>query len=86
MVDKFIKFAPNTPEQNPVEDIWLQTKNFMIAFDYLFSSFKIVKWLFEFFADGQIFDCPKLFQYGILPQPPRGLLWSFQKEMENFFC
>jgi hypothetical protein len=48
MVDKFIKFAPNTPEQNPVEDIWLQTKNFMIAFDYLFSSFKIVKWLFEF--------------------------------------
>ena len=74
MVDKFIKFAPNTPEQNPVEDIWLQTKNFMIAFDYLCSSFKIVKWLFEFFADGQMFDFPKLFQYGILPQLPRGLL------------
>ena len=56
-------------------DIWLQTKNFMIAFDHLCSSFKIVKWLFKFFADGQIFDFPKLFQYGILPQPPRGLLY-----------
>jgi hypothetical protein len=22
-----LKFAPNAPEQNPVEDIWLQTKN-----------------------------------------------------------
>ena len=69
-----LKFAPNAPGQNPVEDIWLQTKNFMITFDHLCSSFKIVKWLFKFFADGQIFDFPKLFQYGILPQPPRGLL------------
>ena len=49
-----LKFAPNAPEQNPVEDIWLQTKNFMIAFYHLCSYFKIVKWLFEFFADGQI--------------------------------
>ncbi|MBD1928711.1 IS630 family transposase [Trichocoleus sp. FACHB-90] len=24
-----IVFAPNAPEQNPVEDIWLQTKNFL---------------------------------------------------------
>ena len=38
-----IKFAPNVPAQNPVEDIWLQTKNFMIAFYHLCSSFKIVK-------------------------------------------
>ena len=35
----YTKFAPNAPEQNPVEDIWLQTKNFMIAFDHLCSSF-----------------------------------------------
>jgi hypothetical protein len=33
------------------------------------------KWLFKFFADGQIFDFPKLFQYGILPQLPRRLLY-----------
>ena len=31
------------------------------------SSSKIVKWLFKFFTDGQTFDFPKLFQYGILP-------------------
>ena len=34
-----LKFTPNAPEQNPVEDIWLQTKNFMIAFYHLCSSF-----------------------------------------------
>jgi len=67
-------FAPNAPEQNPVEDIWLQTKNFTTTFYNFCSSFKIVKWLFKFFADVQIFDFPKLFQYGILPQPSRILL------------
>lgn len=63
------KFAPNAPEQNPVEDIWLQGKNFLRKFYHLCKSFKVVKWLFKFFADGQIFDFPKLYQYGILPQP-----------------
>ena len=47
----------------------------MIAFYHLCSSFKIVKWLFKFFADGQIFDFPKLFQYGILSQSSRGFLY-----------
>ena len=61
-------FAPNAPEQNPVEDIWLQTKNFLRQFYYLCDSFKMVKWLFKFFADGQIFDFPKLDYYGALPQ------------------
>lgn len=63
------KFAPNAPEQNPVEDILLQGKNFLRKFYHICSSFKIVKWLFKFFTDGQIFDFPKLFKYGILPQP-----------------
>ncbi len=49
----------------------------MIAFYHLCSSFKIVKWLFKFLVDGQNFDFSKLFQYGILPQPPRGLLYIF---------
>jgi transposase len=26
---KCILFAPHSPEQNPVEDVWLQTKNFL---------------------------------------------------------
>ena len=38
-----LKFAPNAPEQNPVEDIWLQTENFMIESYHLCSSFQIVK-------------------------------------------
>ncbi len=63
------KFAPNAQEQNPVEDIWLQAKNFIRKFYHLGNSFKVVKWLFKFFADGQIFDFPKLFQYGIWPEP-----------------
>lgn len=58
-------FAPNAPEQNPVEDIWLQTKNFIRQFYYLCKSFSVVKWLFDFFAQGQIFDFPKLYEYGI---------------------
>ena len=56
------KFAPNAPEQNPVEDIWLQGKNFLRQFYHLCRSFKIVKWLFKFFLDGQIFEFSKLFQ------------------------
>ncbi len=27
-----IRFAPNAPEQNPVEDVWLQAKNFLRKF------------------------------------------------------
>ena len=63
------------PHKKTVEYIWLQTKKITIAFCHLCSYFKIVKWLFEFFADGQIFDFPKLFQHGILPQLSRGLLY-----------
>jgi transposase len=64
-----IKFAPNAPEQNPVEDIWLQTKTFIRKFYHLCKSFKVVKWLFDFFANGQIFEFPKAFEYTALPQP-----------------
>lgn len=59
------RFAPNAPEQNPVEDIWLQAKNFVRSFYHICSSFKVAKWLFEFFLDGQIFDFPKIYEYGI---------------------
>lgn len=63
------KFAPNGPEQNPVEDIWLQAKNFIRRYYHLCDSFKVVKWLFEFFTNGQIFDFPKIYEYDFLPQP-----------------
>ena len=53
-----VKFAPNDPQQNPVEDIWLQTKNFVRKFSHYCTSFKVVKLLFELFALGQVFDNP----------------------------
>mgnify|MGYP001795621409 FL=1 len=58
-----ILFAPNSPEQNPVEDVWLQTKNFLRKFWYFCKSFPVVKWLFNFFTNHQQFDFPKLEQY-----------------------
>ncbi len=58
-----ILFAPNAPEQNPVEDIWLQSKNFLRKYWYLCKSFKIIKFLFEFFTKEHKFDFPKIHQY-----------------------
>jgi len=55
-----ILFAPNAPEQNPVEDIWLQAKNLLRKFAYRCKSFAIVKRLFVFFLNRQIFGFPKL--------------------------
>lgn len=60
---KCILFAPNAPEQNPVEDVWLQTKNFIRKYWLLCKSFAATKWLFQFFSSHQHFDFPKLEQY-----------------------
>ena len=40
-----ILFAPNAPQENPVEDIWLPAKNFLKKYGYLCRSFKIVNFL-----------------------------------------
>jgi len=58
-----ILFAPNAPEQNPVEDIWLQSKKFLRKYWYLCKSFKIIKFLLEFFTKEHKFDFPKIHQY-----------------------
>jgi len=58
-----IRFAPNAPEQNPVEDVWLQAKNFLRKFWPWCKSFSVIKWLFKFFTNYQEFDFPKLHQY-----------------------
>lgn len=52
-----ILFAPNAPEQNPVEDVWLQAKNFLRKFWTLCKSFSGVKWLLKFFTNHS-FDQP----------------------------
>ena len=49
MANKLILFAPNAPEQNPVEDIWLQAKNLLRKFAYRCNFFTILKRLFMFF-------------------------------------
>ena len=53
-------FAPNAPEQNPVEDIWLQAKNFVRQFYCFGSTFAKVKRLFELVTHRQVFNFPKL--------------------------
>jgi len=58
-----IIFAPNAPAQNPVEDVWLQAKNFLRKFWPLCKTFSAVKWLFKFETNHQKFDFPKLHQY-----------------------
>jgi len=59
-----ILLAPNAPEQNPVEDIWLQGKNELRNKYYLCNSFADVKELFVNAIDHQFYDFPKVYQYG----------------------
>jgi transposase len=58
-----ILFAPNAPQQNPVEDVWLQAKNFLRKYWHLCRSFRAVKELFQLFTDRQKFDFPKTDRY-----------------------
>lgn len=58
-----IRFAPNDPTQNPVEDIWLYAKKFIREFYHLCKSFSHVRRLFELVTHHQIFDFPKMFMY-----------------------
>ncbi|WP_236738848.1 IS630 family transposase [Chroogloeocystis siderophila] len=50
-----IRFAPHAPEQNPVEDIWLQAKQFIRKFFLLCKFFAVVKYLFELVTHQQSF-------------------------------
>lgn len=59
------RFAPNAPQQNPVEDIWLQGKRLIREFYFFCDSFSVLKALFELSVHCQIFDFPKLYEYGV---------------------
>ncbi len=59
-----IRLAPNAPQQNPIEDIWLQAKRFIRECYHLCKSFGVVKYLFKFVTHHQVFNFPKLFTYG----------------------
>jgi transposase len=64
-----IQLAPYAPEQNPVEDIWLQAKQFLRKFYLLCKSFNVVKYLFEFVTQQQTFTFAKAFMYDSCSSP-----------------
>jgi len=64
-----VRLAPNAPEQNPVEDIWLQTKQLIRKFSRLCKKFKSVKVLFKLFTHCQTFAFAKAFMYGYCSCP-----------------
>lgn len=64
-----IRLAPNAPEQNPVEDVWLQAKQFIRKYARLCRRFGSVKFLFHLFTHCQVFDFPRAFMYGYCSCP-----------------
>lgn len=60
-----IKLAPYAPEQNPIEAVWLQAKNFLRRVWHLCQTFKTVKWLFQWFIEHFILRSVKLSMYGL---------------------
>lgn len=59
-----VRFAPNCPSQNPIEDIWLQAKTWVRRFCALIPSFSRLKWMFEWFIRHTTFDFATLQMYG----------------------
>jgi putative transposase len=62
-------FAPNAPDQNPVEDVWLQGKNFLRRHFYENKTFNQVKWSFLNFLNKKVFNFEKCGWYLEIPQP-----------------
>ncbi|MGB4966824.1 MAG: transposase [Candidatus Saccharimonadales bacterium] len=56
-------FAPNAPEQNPVEDVWLKGKNFLRRNFYQNKTFRHVKNSFFDFLNKQTFAFNKIEWY-----------------------
>ena len=56
-------FAPNAPEQNPVEDVWLRGKNYLRKRFYENKTFQQVKSCFFNFINKQIFNLSKMDWY-----------------------
>ena len=61
-------FAPNAPDQNPVEDVWLRGKDFLRKHFYENKTFNQVKSSFFNFLNKRIFDFSKLEWYLKFPQ------------------
>jgi len=61
-------FAPNAPDQNPVEDVWLQGKNFLRRHFFENTTFQQVKCSFFNFLNKKVFKFQKPSWY-LIPQP-----------------
>jgi transposase len=64
-----IRLAPNAPEHNPVEDVWLQGKRFIQKYAVLCKTFSSVKLLFKLATHLQTFLFDKAFMYGYCSCP-----------------
>jgi len=67
-----MRFAPNAPEQNPMEDIWLQGKNHLRKNFALHKTFAAVKQCFSQFLQRLVFDSVKFSCYLSHPQ----IIWE----------
>ena len=64
-----VRLAPRAPEQNPVEDVWLQAKQFVRKYARLCHRFWAVKRLFNLATHCQTFTFAKAFMYGFCSCP-----------------
>lgn len=62
-------FAPYAPDQNPVEKVWLQGKNFLRRHFYENKTFNQIKWSFFNFLNRKVFNFGKSGWYLEIPQP-----------------
>lgn len=56
-------FAPNAPEENPIEAVWLQLKNLRRRCHRFCKKFNIIKRLFKLLVDLKLFSFPNLEKY-----------------------
>lgn len=63
-----VRFAPNCPSQNPIEDIWLQAKTWVRRFCALLPTFSHLKWMFEWFIRNTTFNFTSLQMYGVFSE------------------
>jgi len=58
-----VQFAPHAPEQNPIEDVWLQVKTYVRKHWFACDTFQQVMHLFEEALETLTFDFAKLRMY-----------------------
>jgi transposase len=56
------------PTQNPIEDIWLQAKQWIRKCYHMCKTFAAVKYIFKLVTHAQIFDFSKIHTYGKFSQ------------------